>query len=58
MVPNTSNIVFRNNTTTRAAYGPVLYFKDVNGVTVSGNNQPLISGTEAGFSNCTNVVYN
>jgi len=58
VVPNTSNIVFRNNTTTRAAYGPVLYFKDVNGVTVSGNDQPLISGTEAGFSNCTNVVYN
>ena len=57
IVPNTSNIVFRNNTTSRAAIGPVLYFNHVNGVTVTGNTQPVISGAVAGFSNCTDVVH-
>jgi hypothetical protein len=57
IVPNTSNIVFRNNTTTRAAVGPVLYFNHVNGVTVTGNSQPVVSGAVAGFSNCTDVVH-
>jgi len=53
-----SNVVFRNNTTSRAVDGPaVLYFKNVNGVTVTGNEQPLLSSTLAMFVNCTGVSY-
>ena len=51
------NIVFTTNTTTMAAAGPVLYFANVDGVTVTGNRQPLLSGSQAQFSNCTGVVY-
>jgi hypothetical protein len=57
ITPNTSNIVFRNNSTTRAAIGPVIYFNHVDGVTVTGNDQPLLSGSEFGFSDCTNVTH-
>jgi len=57
IVPNTSNVVFKNNSTTRAAIGPVIYFNHVDGVTVTGNDQPLVSGAEFGFSNCTNVTH-
>jgi len=57
IVPNTSDIVFKNNTTTRAANGPVIYFNHVDGVTVTGNEQPLLSGSQFGFSNCTNVTH-
>jgi len=35
----------------------VLYFANVDGVTVTGNRQPLVSGSQAQFSNCTGVVY-
>ena len=51
------NIVFTNNTTTMAAVGPVIYFANVDGVTVTGNTQPLVSGSQAGFTNCTGVMY-
>jgi len=50
------NITFTDNTTTLAAVGPVLYFANVGGVTVTGNRQPLVSGSQAQFSNCTGVV--
>jgi hypothetical protein len=56
-VPNTSNVVFENNTTTQAAEGPVLYFVGVENVTVTGNRQAVISGALAGFVNCSGVVY-
>jgi hypothetical protein len=46
-----------NNTTTMAATGPVIYFANVDGVTVQGNTQPLTRGSVAGFTNCTGVVY-
>ncbi len=49
-------ITFTDNTSTRAAIGPVLYFANVDGVTVTGNRQPLLSGSLALFSNCTGVV--
>ena len=51
------NIAFTNNTSTMAAAGPVLYFANVDGVTVTGNTQPLLSGSQVKFSNCTSVVY-
>jgi Right handed beta helix region len=52
-----ATITFTNNTTTMAAVGPALYFANVDGVTVTGNTQPLLSGSQARFSNCTSVVY-
>jgi hypothetical protein len=51
------NIAFTDNTSTTAAVGPVLYFANVDGVTVTGNRQPLVSGSQAQFSDCTGVVY-
>jgi hypothetical protein len=41
----TSNIVVTNNTTTKAGAGPVLRFVHVDGLTVTGNSQPLSSGS-------------
>ena len=52
-----ANITFTNNTSTIAAAGPVLYFANVDGVTVTGNTEPLSSGSLAGFANCTGVAY-
>lgn len=52
----TANIVFTNNTTTKAGAGPVLRFEHVDGLTVSGNTQPLTSGTLLSISDSTNVV--
>ena len=53
-----TNVVFKNNTTNRAVAGPgVLFFKYIDGVTVTGNEQPLLSSTLAAFVNCTGVVY-
>jgi hypothetical protein len=51
------NIRFTDNTSTQAAIGPVLYFANVDGITVTGNRQPLVSGSQALFSNCTGVVH-
>ena len=55
--PRQRNIRVTDNTTTMAARGPVLYFAGVDGVTVTGNRQPLVSGSQALFSNCTGVVH-
>jgi hypothetical protein len=41
----TSEVTFTNNTTTKAGSGPVLRFEHVDGLTVSGNTQPLTSGS-------------
>jgi hypothetical protein len=57
VVGNTSDVVVKNNSSTRAAIGPVLYFSKVSGVTVTNNTQPLVSGSLARFDNCTNVSY-
>ena len=56
-VPNTSHVVFENNTALQAARGPVLYFAHVDNLTVTGNRQPVISGALAEFFECTGVVY-
>ena len=36
---------------------PVMYFKDVRGVTVTGNRQPMTSGEFATFPGSTDVTY-
>jgi hypothetical protein len=51
-----SNIVVTNNTSTVAVAGPVLFFVDVNGLTVAGNAQPLTSGSLTRTTTCTNVA--
>ena len=53
---STSDVMFTNNTTTKAGAGPVLIFGYVNGLTVSGNTQPLISGSLAEYDGDTAVV--
>jgi hypothetical protein len=55
-VSRRKNVVFTNNTALTAAAGPVLNFAHIDGLTVSGNIQPLTSGSLASISDCTNVV--
>jgi hypothetical protein len=50
------NVVFTNNTALRAAAGPLLYFAHIDGLTVSGNVQPLTSGSLASITDSTGVV--
>ena len=42
--PRIRNVVFTNNTTTKSGHGPVLIFEHVDGLTVTGNQQPLSAG--------------
>lgn len=55
--PTRQRIYVRDNSTSRSVAGPVMYFDHVDGVTVTGNAQPLSSGQLAQFTSCTNVVY-
>lgn len=50
-------IVFTDNSTTVAGKGPALYFSHIDGLTVTGNVQPLTGGSVARFSDCTGVRY-
>ena len=52
------NVVFKNNSTSRTVSGyGILYFNWITGVTVTGNTQPVQSGsTLVVVSNSTNVV--
>lgn len=50
------NIVFTNNRSMVTAAGPVLRFAHVDGLTVTGNVQPLSSGSLASISDCTGVI--
>jgi len=50
------NVKFLNNTTTKPGRGPVLVFEHVDGLTVSGNVQPLLGGPLARISDSTGVV--
>jgi hypothetical protein len=52
------NITFTNNRSTVTAAGPVLRFAHVDGLTVSGNVQPLSSGVLASIDDSTGVTYN
>jgi hypothetical protein len=56
-VPRRQNITFTDNTSTVPAAGPVLTFAHVDGLTVTGNAQPLTSGDLASISDCTAVTY-
>jgi hypothetical protein len=55
-VARRQNIIFTTNTATLAVPGTVLVFAYVDGVTVTGNVQPLSSGTLTRFLNCTGVT--
>jgi hypothetical protein len=54
-VPRRERIVFSNNSTTIRGKGPALYFSHVDGLTVTGNIQPLTSGSIAKFVDVTAV---
>lgn len=49
------NIVFTNNTSMVGGRGPILRFAHVDGLTVRGNHQPLVSGSVVRISDCTQV---
>lgn len=51
------NIVFTNNSSNMTAGGPVLNFAHVDGLTVTGNVQPLSSGALLSITDSTNVVH-
>jgi hypothetical protein len=51
------NVTFTNNTSTVSAAGPVLRFAHIDGLTISGNVQPLRSGLFASITDSTRVVY-
>jgi hypothetical protein len=51
------NIVFTNNRSTVSAAGPVLRFAHIDGLTVTGNVQPLSSGVLASITDSTGVTY-
>jgi Right handed beta helix region len=51
------NVVFTTNTSTVRATGPVLRFAHVDGLTVTGNVQPLTSGDLASITDSTGVTY-
>ena len=51
------NVVFTNNTSTAQAAGPVLRFAHIDGLTVTGNIQPLKSGGLASVTDSTGVTY-
>ena len=55
---NRRNITFTGNRSTVATtWGPVLKFKHVDGVTVTGNTQSVTSGGLATFTDSTGVTY-
>ncbi len=51
------NVVFTNNTSMVKAPGPVLRFAHIDGLTVTGNVQPLSSGPLASITDSTSVTY-
>lgn len=56
-LPRRADIVFTDNTSLVTASGPVLTFAHVDGLTVTGNVQPLVSGGLAAISDSTAVTY-
>lgn len=51
------NFVVTDNVAQASVTGPAMYFTEVDGVTVTGNIQPLTSGELARFSGSTDVTY-
>jgi len=52
-----ANIVFSGNISAVAASGPRLFFAYIDGLTVTDNVQPLVSGQLAKITNSTGVTY-
>lgn len=52
------NYTVTNNNVNSAVNGPSMYFKYVKGLTVTGNTQPLNSGTLIDYTGSTNVIIN
>jgi len=50
------NVTFTNNQTTKRGRGPALVFEHVDGLTVTGNVQPLFSGSLTRISDSTAVT--
>jgi parallel beta helix pectate lyase-like protein len=50
------DIVFTSNTSNVAVAGPVLTFAHVDGLTLTGNVQPLTTGVLASITDCTGVT--
>jgi hypothetical protein len=56
-IRRSTNVIFRNNRSTVTAQNdPVVTFQSVDGLVVTGNRQPLRSGTFARISGSTSVV--
>jgi hypothetical protein len=51
------DFVVRDNVSTRTVAGPAIRFTGVDGLTVTGNRQPLSSGTLARITSSTDVTY-
>jgi hypothetical protein len=51
-----SSIVFTNNSSNASTSGPVLFFAYIDGLTVTGNQQPLSAGALTSISNSTGVT--
>jgi len=56
-VSRRQNVVFTNNTTSLSVAGPALQFSHIDGLTVTGNVQPLKSGILASITDSTGVTY-
>jgi hypothetical protein len=52
-----TNVVFTNNTSRITGRGPILRFARIDGLTVTGNSQPLSSGSLASITDSTGVTY-
>jgi parallel beta helix pectate lyase-like protein len=50
-----ANIAIVNNSSDTAVKGPVMWFKSIDGLTVTGNSQPLTSGSLASVLDSTSV---
>jgi hypothetical protein len=51
------NVVFTNNRSSVTAAGPILRLAHIDGLTVTGNVQPLSSGALASITDSTGVTY-
>ena len=56
IVNRVQRFTFTNNTSLKAAAGPVLRFAHIDTLTVTGNVQPLTSGSLYSISDCTGVT--
>jgi hypothetical protein len=52
-----TNVVFTNNTSRVTGRGPMLRFAHIDGLTITGNTQPLSSGSLASITDSTGVTY-